>query len=112
VNVCLGTDSLATVLKPRHAGASLDMFAEMRAFADSTPGVSPQQILRMSTTAPARALGQAGRVGEISAGAAADLIALPLESMDLDPYAAVLAHHGPVLASMINGRWVIDPATG
>ena len=109
VPVCLGTDSLATVRKPRGQRVNLDLFAEMRAFANAAPGVSPQQIVRMTTLDSARAIGQAQRLGELSPGAAADLIALPLGARVSDPWATVLEHEGPVFASMINGRWAIAP---
>ena len=40
----------------------------------------------------------------------ADLIAIPA-SKTKDVHEAVLAHTGPVSASMIDGRWTILPAT-
>jgi aminodeoxyfutalosine deaminase len=108
VNLCLGTDSLATVRKPGKQKLELDMFAEMRALADADETILPEEILRMATVAGAKALGLAKKLGELSPGADADLIAIPAGS-EIDAYKAVLAHTGPVRASMIEGRWAIPP---
>jgi cytosine/adenosine deaminase-related metal-dependent hydrolase len=108
VNICLGTDSLATVRKIGKQKLELDMFAEMRALAKKDKTVSPEEILRMATVAGAKALGLAGQIGELSEGAIADLIAIPAGAKS-DAYEAVLAHTGPVSASMIDGRWAIPP---
>lgn len=107
VNVCLGTDSLASVLKRRLEHVELDMFEEMRAL-HRAQGVSPAVALRMGTQAGAKALGMERQLGELRPGALADLIAVPL-SGEMKGTEAVLAHKGPVLASMIDGRWVIPP---
>jgi cytosine/adenosine deaminase-related metal-dependent hydrolase len=109
VNVCLGTDSLATTRKVGKAKPELDMFAEMRALAHSDKTISPEEILRMATVNGARALGLAGKAGELSKNAFADLIALPYTGKSSRAYDAVLAHTGNVAASMIAGRWVIPP---
>jgi cytosine/adenosine deaminase-related metal-dependent hydrolase len=108
VNLCLGTDSLATVRRTGKQKLELDMFAEMRALAKKDKTISPQEVLHMATMAGARALGLAGQIGELSENAAADLIAIPAEAKS-DAYEAVLAHTGPVSASMIEGRWAIPP---
>jgi aminodeoxyfutalosine deaminase len=108
VNLCLGTDSLATVRKTGKQKLELDMFAEMRALAKKDETISPEEILRMATVAGAKALGLAGQLGELSPGADADLIAIPAGS-ESNAYEAVLAHTGPVSASMIEGRWAIPP---
>ena len=109
VNVCLGTDSLATTRKVGKTKPELDMFAEMRALAQSDKGISPEAILRMATVNGARALGLAGKAGELSKNSFADLIALPFSGKASRAYDAVLAHSGNVAASMIAGRWVIPP---
>lgn len=109
VNVCLGTDSLATVRKHPPRELELNLFLEMRAFAAAHPEVAPAEILSMVTTRPARALRLVGRAGEIKPGAWADLIAIPAPAAPADLAAAVIHHTGPVLASMIAGRWVIPP---
>jgi len=111
VNVCLGTDSLASVLKQRKHPVSLSMFEEMRALMSANPEVSPRRALNMATVSGARALGLAGRVGELSRGAFADLIAVPLGPSD-NVFEAVAHHSGPVIASMIHGAWKIHPRNG
>jgi len=111
VNICLGTDSLATVQKPPRQNIELNLFAEMRAFAKAHPGVSPEIILRLATINGAAALGRHGQIGELKSGAFADLITLPFAGKRGDSHDAVLAHSGPITAGMIDGAWTISPAT-
>ncbi len=107
VNLCLGTDSLATVRQRRHQPAELNLFEEMRAFAAGNPGVRPEQIVKMATIQGAQALGLEGKVGELRRNAFADLIALPFAGRTLECFSAVLHHAGPVAASMIDGHWAV-----
>lgn len=108
VNVCIATDSLASVAKAGRQRLELSLFEEMREFARRFPVVSPEGILSMVTVNAAKALGHAGKLGELKPGAYADLIALPATSGE-SPMESVLKHHGPVSASMIGGRWAISP---
>jgi cytosine/adenosine deaminase-related metal-dependent hydrolase len=106
VNICLGTDSMATVrLQNRQAG-QLDLWTEMRTMADQQPDLKPEMLLRFATIHGARALGCAGKLGQISPGSRADLVTVPLARPGRDLYAAALGHIGPVHGVMINGRWV------
>ncbi len=109
VNVCLGTDSLATIRKMGKPRPGLSLFEEMRALAADEPELSPEDILRMATVNGARALGRAGQTGELSENALADLIALPFAGKKADIYKAVTAHSGPVSAVMIDGQWAVPP---
>lgn len=111
VNVCLGTDSLATVLKSRPRSTELNLFEEMRVLAASQPTVSARTIVRLATVNGARALGLAGQAGVLSPGALADLIALPCAAKEGDWYETILEHHAKVGASMIEGQWVIAPSS-
>jgi cytosine/adenosine deaminase-related metal-dependent hydrolase len=104
VNVCLGTDSLASVRKRRAETPALNMFDEMRAFAKANERISATEIVRLATLNAARAIGRRGQLGELRPGSMADLIALPAQRGD-DPYESVLAHTGEV-SSMIAGRWI------
>jgi cytosine/adenosine deaminase-related metal-dependent hydrolase len=112
VNLCLGTDSLASVAGGPEGNPSLDLLAEMRWLAGQKPDVSPEVIVRMATVNGARALGFGGVIGAIQEGAAADLIALPFAGGPEDVYDNIIQHRGPVLASMIAGQWVFGPAAG
>lgn len=109
VNLCLGTDSLATVRKHPKRELELNLFLEMRAFARTHPGVHPRQIVQMATVNGARALGLRGKRGELKRNAAADLIAVPVTGKPGDSYAAVVNHTGELTASMIAGEWIIPP---
>lgn len=99
-NVCLGTDSLAS-------NRSLNMFAELRCAARRHPEVATETILKMATINPAKAIGMGGRLGEIRAGAEADLIAIPCAGRPESLHEAVLGHAGPVHWMMVGGREAI-----
>jgi cytosine/adenosine deaminase-related metal-dependent hydrolase len=107
VNVCLGTDSLASVVKPPRHPVELDMFAEMRVLADRHPSLKPHAILRMATVNGARALARQGIVGELSPNALGDLIAVPAVGKTGRAAEAVLEHRGDLAASMIDGQWAL-----
>jgi aminodeoxyfutalosine deaminase len=109
VNICLGTDSLATTRKTGRQPPELNMFEEMRQFAASDSALSSAEILRMATLHGASALGLTGQVGEISQNAYADLISVPFKGKTTGAFDAVLAHTGNVSASMIDGRWAVPP---
>ena len=111
VNICLGTDSLATIRKTGKQNPELNLFDEMRQLATNDPQLLPRQILRMATVNGARALGRTGQIGELSENALADMIAIPASAKKGAVHEAVLAHTGPVSASMIDGRWAIPPQT-
>jgi cytosine/adenosine deaminase-related metal-dependent hydrolase len=110
VNICLGTDSLATTRKIGKQKPELNMFDEMRQLAAGDKTISPEEILRMATVNGARALGLAGEAGEIAKNTSADLIAIPFDGKISDAFDAVISHAGNVSASMIGGRWAIPPA--
>jgi len=96
LNICLGTDSLAS-------NRDLSLFAEMRELQRDYPALSPREIVEMVTINPARALDREARLGQISPGALADLIALPLEG-ESDLFEQILAFDKPVPWVMLNGR--------
>ena len=95
-NVCLGTDSLAS-------NESLSLFDEMRAFQKNFPGVSPEEILRMVTVNPARALRQEDGLGRIRPGFEADLVAVPCPG-STDVFEQIISCNAAVSWSMVNGK--------
>ncbi|MFL6501381.1 MAG: amidohydrolase family protein [Candidatus Udaeobacter sp.] len=95
-NVCLGTDSLAS-------NESLSLFAEMRAFQKEFPSVPPEEILKLVTVNPARALRQQNALGQIRPGFGADLTAVP-SSTSMDIFEQILAFDAPVSWTMVNGK--------
>lgn len=109
VNVCLGTDSLATVRTTRRRQPELNLFREMQTFAHDHPAVPAAEIIRMATVNGARALGRAGQLGELNPNACADLIAIPFTHRRLAIHEAILNFTGEVAASMIAGQWAIAP---
>jgi len=109
VNLCLGTDSLATTRTHPKRDLELSMFLEMRAFAAKHPGVIPRQIVQMATINSASALGLRGKIGELKRNAFADLITLPFAGKPAAAYEVAVNHSGSVSASMIGGQWTIGP---
>jgi len=109
VNICLGTDSLAS-------NNALDMRSEMRE-AQRVHGLDDREVLEMSTLRGARALAQSGKLGELSPGSTADLVAFPHpESMQNgngsgDPYRRVVHSHGPPRLLVVNGVERVAPMT-
>jgi len=111
VNLCLGTDSLASVTKMRGQLLELNLFAEMQSFASAHPDAPPEAIVRMATVNGARALGMQGTLGELGANALADLITVPYNGDSGGAFEATVHHKGDVAASMIDGEWAKPPAT-
>ena len=109
VPLCLGTDSLATVLPSRSTNAELDLFAEMRVLCESQPKLSPEDIVHMATINGAGALGLEGKAGLIAPGAWADLIAIPCAGERSDLYEQVVHHEGPIAAGLIAGQFFRVP---
>ena len=92
VNVGIGTDGAAS-------NNRLDMFAEMRLAALLAKGVASRAdalpaatALRMSTLDAARALGLETRIGSIETGKFADLTAVNLARLELQPVYDPLSH--------------------
>ncbi|PYI85454.1 MAG: hypothetical protein DME26_11010 [Verrucomicrobia bacterium] len=115
VNICLGTDSLASVKKVKKdhgPSTELDFFAEMTSFVRAYPGVAPETILRMATTHGAKAIGMTKQIGQISEGAFPDLIGLPFAGKAGSVYESIVHHSGPVTGSMIAGKWAVKPNSG
>jgi cytosine/adenosine deaminase-related metal-dependent hydrolase len=95
-NICLGTDSLASV-------DSLDLFREMQTFSDKYPSVASEDIVQMVTTNPARAVCCEDSLGRIRAGCYADLIAINRDDAR-NAFEAIINQTGPVAWAMISGK--------
>ena len=73
INVCIGTDSLAS-------SPSLSVLDELRVVHRMYPAFAADMLIRMGTLHGAKALGLDGVCGSITPGKAADLCVLPLEA--------------------------------
>lgn len=85
INVALGTDGAAS-------NNDLDMFGEMRTAALLAKGlakdasvVSAMTALKMATINGAKALGLADKIGSLTIGKAADVIAIDLDQLETQP---------------------------
>ena len=94
VNLALGTDSLASA-------PDLSLWAEMAALASAKPGLAPEAILTMATSGGAHALGQAGRFGALTPGAAGPLAFAPLKGVG----------RSEVIAAVVHGELAGEPVT-
>jgi len=101
ITTCLGTDSLAS-------NNSLNLFEEMQLFLHEYPYVTEQEVLNMVTVYPAKAIGQAHRIGKVAPGALADLIAIPYAGGQADACAAIINHRRPITWRMVHGSLSTD----
>jgi cytosine/adenosine deaminase-related metal-dependent hydrolase len=76
VNICIGTDSLASSRKEGAQPPELNLWNEMRLFGQNYPAVSPREILHLTTLNPARALQKHSELGALRRGFHADFVAL------------------------------------
>jgi len=97
LNICLGTDSLAS-------NDSLNLFSEMRAARKNYPALAPRDFLEMVTVRPALALKMECGLGKIERGYLADLIAIPFNGSVDEVYEAIIENRGPIKWMMINGK--------
>ena len=103
INVCLGTDSLAS-------NDNLSMLGELQTFGQMFPRMSAQELLEFATVNAAKALNQTEKLGRIGAGTWADLIAVPLDAVGGDPYESVVYADKTVSFSMVGGEVIVDEA--
>jgi cytosine/adenosine deaminase-related metal-dependent hydrolase len=89
VNVCLGTDSLAS-------SPSLSVLDEARFLFSNEPDADPRTLLAMATARGARALGLEDELGDLRPGLAAALCAVSPLPRSREPLAAILAGEGSV----------------
>ncbi len=109
VNVCLGTDSLASINKAGRRLPELDLFAELRQFVGQFPDLAPSHLFDLVTRNAATALGLQGRVGVLAQRAHADLIVLRAEASPTNAMETVIHSTPPVAGVMIGGEWAIEP---
>jgi cytosine/adenosine deaminase-related metal-dependent hydrolase len=83
INVCLGTDSLASA-------PTLSVWDDLLALREAYPAIPPETLVSMATQAGARALGL-GSLGSLEVGKAAAFAFVPREEEDPDPYRALLS---------------------
>lgn len=101
IRVCLGTDSLAS-------NQSLSLFREMRLFHKENPSAPAQEILSLTTSKSAEALGMGHELGLIKPGYLADMIGLPIplrkDVKKADLFEQVLQYRNRISFAMIHGE--------
>lgn len=101
VNVCIGTDSLAS-------NPSLSIIDELRFLKRELPTCSVDMLVELATLAGARAMNADHQVGSISAGKLADLAVFPLATGD--NWESILNVDTPPLEVFLEGTPMIDSA--
>ncbi len=114
LRVGLGTDSAVS-------NNALDLWEEMRfallvqrAHLEDAEAVTARDVLRLATLSGAEAMGLSARIGSLTPGKRADLIAVSLTQPHLvpatDPYAALVysARASDVLFTLCNGNVIYD----
>jgi len=96
VNVCLGTDSLAS-------SPSLSVLDEMRFLFGRHPDADARTLLRMGTLQGARALGLEGALGDLAEGMRADFVVVGPVAETTDPLAAILSGEGNTVKTFLGG---------
>jgi cytosine/adenosine deaminase-related metal-dependent hydrolase len=95
VRVCVGTDSLAS-------NYDLSLLAELRQFRKTHPGLPAEKLLRMVTRDAAI---PGSRLGAITKGAPADLIAVPISGAE-DAFEEVIGWKGAIPWTMVDGEMI------
>ena len=101
VRIAIGTDSLAS-------NPDLDVLAEVRFLRRSHPEIGGDVLLRMATLSGAEALGWGDVTGSLEAGKSADIVAIPLEERDADPFDLLLSptiQGEGIRRTMFRGAW-------
>jgi len=104
VNICLGTDSLATMNGEGDQQPELNLLTELRRFRSKHTEVMARDILAMATVNGARALGLEHELGSLNPGARADVIALPYKGSIKQAEAAIFLAETRLEACFIGGR--------
>ncbi len=97
VNLCTGTDSLAST-------DSLSLLGELRRLREAEPTLSAERLLRTVTRHPARALRREAQLGKIAPGALADLIAVPVSGSVARVHEEIVQFDRPIPWVMIDGE--------
>ena len=97
INVCLGTDSLAS-------NQTLSILDEIRFLHREYPNFPPKTLLNMATVNGAAALLMPNKIGVIAPDYYADLIAIPLTQSHLDPLIDLLTSSYQPTFTMVAGR--------
>ena len=111
VNLCLGTDSLATTLRRRGEEPRLSLWEEMELFASRYPGVRPRTIFEMVTLNPARALRKSEELGQLKPGAAGDFVSLCYSGKPASENLYESLLHEPAVQEVYIAGQIAHPAT-
>ncbi|MBG0786472.1 MAG: amidohydrolase [Anaerolineaceae bacterium] len=116
INLALGTDNVANA-NSYDLFREMDIAAKLQVYRESEPGVIPAKaILEMTTLGGAKALGWEDKIGSLTPGKLADLIALDLTDIGWGPRGAQDLYTAIVYAIsgmhvtdvMVDGKWLLQ----
>ena len=106
VNICIGTDSLASSGNPQQTHEELNMFDEMRQFKSKNPDVDIDDILEMATYNGAKAIGLERRLGRLEEGMLANFAIIPFSKHMSEVKESIISHKGSVSGLFISGKHI------
>jgi cytosine/adenosine deaminase-related metal-dependent hydrolase len=101
VNVCIGTDSLAS-------NPDLSILGELRFLKARHPEFAPMTLLEMGTHAGARALGLDHRIGRLAPGCRADLVVVPLDGTTPPRWCGIFESQTAPIVVCAAGQWITN----
>ena len=111
VNICLGTDSLASSGSTEMEFGELNIFSEMREFKLKNPEIDIGDILEMATCNGAKAIGLDHRFGQLREEMLANFSVIPFPKKLSNVEEAIIAHKGSVSGLFIDGKQVYSGKT-
>ena len=111
VNICLGTDSLASSGSNELEFGELNIFSEMREFKLKNPEIDIGDILEMATCNGAKAIGLDHRFGQLREEMLANFSVIPFPKRLSNVEEAIIAHKGSVSGLFIDGKQVYSGKT-
>lgn len=116
INLAIGTDNVANA-NSYDLFREMDIAAKLQVYREAEPGAVPaKEILRMATMGGAKALGWENKIGSLTPGKMADLIALDLTDIGWGPKGAQDLYTAIVYAIsgmhvtdvMVDGAWLLQ----
>ena len=111
MNICLGTDSLASSGSTEMEFGELNIFSEMREFKLKNPEIDIGDILEMATCNGAKAIGLDHRFGQLREEMLANFSVIPFPKRLSNVEEAIIAHKGSVSGLFIDGKQVYSGKT-
>lgn len=101
--------ALAVITETPAVSETLNLLDELFEIRRAYPKVSPLELIKMVTVNPAKALKMSDRIGSITPGKEADLIAVEVEQFTSDPLEEIISGNGNIGFVTVRGEELIVP---